>query len=171
MVMRPFKKMSAVCGPHSRTVVVSLITITIQDFGVSNSLSACNTPVVHDPGHLIHTKSGGKLRKNQAVLPLVFLYLPKPFWDQKCNFTEFVKKGNIFICILKTRRCRIYFLFPQKKENSFSGSCSAHDIIPQSIHEYNHFKICQLNILIFNWIILHIGQDGFRYENHNFTNF
>ena len=159
--------MSVVCGPHSRTVVVSLITITIQDFGVSNSLSACNTPVVHDPGHLIHTKSGGKLRKNQALLPLVFLFLPKPFWDQKCNFTEFVKKAIFSYVFWKLVVVGFIFYSHKKKENLFSGSCSAHDKIPQSIH----FKICQLNILIFNWIILHIGQDGFRYENHNFTNF
>ena len=54
------------CGPHSRTVVVSLITITIQDFGVSNSLSACNTPVIHDPDHLIHTQNlGGNFGKTK----------------------------------------------------------------------------------------------------------
>ena len=83
MVMRPFKNMSAVCGPHSRTVVVSLITITIQDFGVSNSLSACNTPVVHDPGHLIHTKSGGKLRKNQALVVQYGLNCNLPCYSTK----------------------------------------------------------------------------------------
>ena len=127
VVMRPFKKMSAVCGPNSRNVVVSLITITIQDFGVSNSLSACNTPVVHDPGHLIHTKSGGKLRKNQALLPLVFLFLPKPFWDQKCNFTEFVKKA-IFSYVFWKLVVVGFIFYSHKKKNKFIfwqlfGSC------------------------------------------------
>ena len=102
--------------PHCGRVLDHYFQFKI--FGVSNSLSACNTPVVHDPGHLIHTKSGGKLRKNQALLPLVFLFLPKPFWDPKCNFIEFVKKAIFSYVFWKL--VVVGFIFYSHKKNKFT---------------------------------------------------
>ena len=58
--------------------------------GASNNIAAVF--YTHIYKYIIHTKSGGKLWKNQALLPL----LVEPFWGEKCDFSEFVKKNYKF---------------------------------------------------------------------------